>query len=90
MVTEHCGTGSALGADGSCPSLLLNSCVLRSLSESLRVEIVVLPLLTGLSTLLGDQLSSDSIWVWSAMAQDQLWAQTETGRQETLHMCFYF
>jgi hypothetical protein len=29
--------------------------------------------LTGLSTLLGDQISSSHIWVWSAVAQDQLW-----------------
>ena len=34
--------------------------------------------------LLGDQLSPGGIWVWSAIAQDQLWAQSETRRQLSL------
>jgi hypothetical protein len=33
-------------------------------------EVMVLPLLTGVSTLLADQVSPNSIWVWSAVAQD--------------------
>ena len=41
---------------------------------------MVLPVLTGVSTLLGSQLSPSGILVWSAVAQDQLWAQTEAGR----------
>ena len=41
-------------------------------------EVVVLPVLTSVTALLGDQLSSSSIWVWSAVAQDQTWAQTKT------------
>jgi hypothetical protein len=36
-------------------------------------EVVVLPVLTGVSILLGDQLSPSGIWVWRAVAQDQLW-----------------
>jgi hypothetical protein len=32
------------------------------------------------SVLLGDQFPSGGIWVWSTMAQDQLQAQTDTGR----------
>ena len=39
---------------------------------------VALPVLTGVLALLGDQLSSGGIWIWSAVAQDQLWGQTET------------
>jgi hypothetical protein len=42
--------------------------------------VVVLPVLTGVSALLGDQLSPGGIWVRSAVAQDQLPAQMETGR----------
>ena len=41
---------------------------------SLRAEVVVFPVLTGVSALLEDQLSPGGIWVWSAMAQDQLQA----------------
>ena len=37
-------------------------------------------MLTGVSALLGDQLSPGGIWVRSAVAQDQLPAQMETGR----------
>jgi hypothetical protein len=39
---------------------------------SLRAELVGLPGLTGLSALLGDQLSPGSIWVWSAVAQQNM------------------
>jgi hypothetical protein len=38
---------------------------------------VVLPVLTGVSALLGDQLFPGGVWVCSAVAQDQLQAQTE-------------
>jgi hypothetical protein len=41
--------------------------------------VVVLPVLTGESALLGDQLSPGSVWVWSVVTQDQLQAQMETG-----------
>jgi hypothetical protein len=53
---------------GPVPGLFLSSCVLRSLCRSLRAELVVLPVLTGLPALLGDQLSPSDIWVWSAVA----------------------
>ena len=39
--------------EGSCPRPLLSSCVLRVLGGSLRAEVVVLLVLTGLSALLG-------------------------------------
>ena len=39
---------------------------------------VVLAVLTGVPALLGHQLSPGGIWVWRAVAQDQLWAQLET------------
>ena len=35
-------------------------------------EVVVSPVLTGVSALLGEQIYSGSIWVWSIVAQDQL------------------
>ena len=60
--------------EGSCPRLLLGSCVLRAPGRSLGAEVVVLPVLTGVSALLGDQLSPSNIYVWSTMAQDQLQA----------------
>ena len=41
---------------------------------------MVLPVLTGVSVLLGDQLFLGGIWVWSAVAQDKLWDQGETIR----------
>jgi hypothetical protein len=56
--------------EGSCPRLLLGSCVLRVPGGSLWTKVVVLPVLTGLSALLGGQLSPSSIWVWSAVALD--------------------
>ena len=36
-------------------------------------------MLAGMLTLLGDQFSPGSIWVWRAVAQGQLWVQMETG-----------
>jgi hypothetical protein len=48
---------------GSSPRLLLGSCVLRSPGRSLRAKVVVLPMLIGLSTLLGDQLSPSTICI---------------------------
>ena len=39
---------------------------------------MVLPVLTGLSALLGDQLSPGGICVFSSVAEDQLQVQTET------------
>ena len=60
--------------------LLLGSCVLRTPGRFLTVEVVVLPVLTGQSELLGDQLSPGVIWLCRAVAQYQLWVQTETGR----------
>jgi hypothetical protein len=43
-------------------------------------EVMVLPVFTGVSALLGDQLSPGGICVCSAIAQDQLPVQKETGR----------
>jgi hypothetical protein len=40
--------------EDSCPSLLLGFCVLRAMVAYLWAEVVVLPVLTGLSALLGD------------------------------------
>jgi hypothetical protein len=65
---------------GSCPKLLLSSCVLRAPVRSLGAEVVVLPVLTGMSTFMRDQLSPGHTWVWSTVAQDQLQVQMETGR----------
>ena len=59
--------------EGSCPRLLLGSCVLSALGNSLGAEVVVLPVLTGVPVLPEDQLSLGSIWVWNTVAQDQLW-----------------
>ena len=41
---------------------------------------VVLPVLTGVSALLGDLLCPGGIWVWRAVEQGLLQAQMETGR----------
>ena len=41
---------------------------------------VVLPVLTGVSALLEDQLSPEGILVCNVVAEDQLRMQTETGR----------
>ena len=41
---------------------------------------VVLPVLTGVLALLGDQLSLGGIWVWRAVAQGQLWDSDRTRR----------
>ena len=38
-----------------------------------KFEEKVLPVLSGVLALLGDQLSPGVIWVWSPVAQDQLW-----------------
>lgn len=43
--------------EGSCPRLLLVSCVQRTPGRSLGAGVVVLPLLSDVSALLGDQLS---------------------------------
>jgi hypothetical protein len=61
IFSRSCDTGLALGADGNwklfCPRLLLSSCVLRAPSRSLEAEVVVLPVFTGVSTILGDPCS---------------------------------
>jgi hypothetical protein len=43
--------------EGSCPRLVLSSCVLRALGGALGAEVMVLPVLTGVSALFGDELS---------------------------------
>jgi hypothetical protein len=67
---EHCSTGSTPWCrwklEGSCPRLILSSCVLRvGVGGSLRAEMLVLPVLTRVSALLGDQFSPGGIWVWN-------------------------
>ena len=57
---------------GSCPRPFISTYLLRVLGKSLWAEEVLVSVLTGLSTLLGNQLSSGSIWVWSTVSQDQL------------------
>ena len=70
---ESCSTELALGRrriqEGSCPRL---SYVLRVPGGSLGAEVVVLPVLTGVSALLGDQLSPEGIGVRHTVSQDQL------------------
>lgn len=57
--------------DESCLRLLLNSCILRAPGGSLWAEVVVLPMIAGISALLKDQLSPGSICVWIAVPPDQ-------------------
>ena len=61
-------SGCGLKPEGFCPRLLLGSHVLRAPSESLGADMVVLPVLTGMSSLLGAQLSSGNISVRSNVA----------------------
>lgn len=44
------------------------------LGPGIWAEVVVLPVLSGVPVLLGIQLSPNVIYVWSSVAQDQLWA----------------
>jgi hypothetical protein len=85
---ESCDTMSALGCrqklEGSCLQLVLGYCVLMALGRSLRVEVVISTVVTGLSVLLGDQLSPSDVWVWSTVTQDQLralWHRITSGRR---------
>jgi hypothetical protein len=41
---------------------------------------VISPVFSGLSALLGEQLSSNGTVVWRAVVQVQLWAHMESGR----------
>ena len=66
-------SGYRLKLEEFCVRLLLGSCVLRALGGSLGTEVVIIPMLSGVSALLGDQLSPGMIWVWRAIAQGQLW-----------------
>jgi hypothetical protein len=71
---KSCGTGSAPGADGNWKDPVPGcSSVSVSLEPQgfLRTEVVVLPVLTGVSTLLEHQLFPGQIWVWRTMAQGQ-------------------
>ena len=77
---ENFRSGSAPGCRPKlgefCPQMFLGSYVLIALGGSLGTEMVVIPVLTGVPALLGDQLSPGSIWAWSTVAQDQLWVPT--------------
>jgi hypothetical protein len=48
------------------------------LGPGIWAEMVVLTVLSGVSALLGDQLSPCGIWVWRAVAQGQLQGADET------------
>ena len=76
VLLHRISSGCGRKPEESCPWLLLSSCVLRSLGQSLRAEVVVLPVLTGISALQGDQLSHGGISVWRIVIQDQLLRQT--------------
>ena len=54
----------------SCPRQPLGSCVLKVLGRFLRVAVLVLPALTGLSTLLGGSFPPSAIWVWRPVLQE--------------------
>jgi hypothetical protein len=60
--------------EGFYPRQLLNSYVMRVPSGFLWVAVVVLPVLTGLSEILGVSLSPSSTWVWNPVAEDWLQA----------------
>jgi hypothetical protein len=62
---HNVNSGHRWKPEGSCPRMLLSSCVLRA-------DVVVSPMLSGVSELLGDQLSFSRLWVWQAVAQGQL------------------
>ena len=64
--------GAKWNTEGSFPRFLLNSCELRVLGGSLRVEMLVFPVLTAMSALLGAQIFPGGIWIWKTLAQDQL------------------
>ena len=63
--------GAKRNTEGSFPRFLLNSCELRVLGGSLWVEVLVFPVLTAMSALLGAQISPGDIWIWKTLAQDQ-------------------
>jgi len=48
--------------EGSCPRLLLGSHILRAIGGSPAAKVVALLVLSGVSVLLGDQLSPCRIW----------------------------
>jgi hypothetical protein len=50
-------------------------CVLRAPGGSLGAEMLVSPVLSGVSALIGDQLSLGRTWVWRAVAQGCRWKQ---------------
>ena len=45
-----------------------------------------LPVFTGVSALLGDQLSHSRIWVWRAVAQGELWSLDFVGKGDILRL----
>ena len=47
-------------------------CILRGTARSIGAKLVVLHVFTGMSVLLGDQLSPGGTWVCRAVAQGQL------------------
>ena len=58
--------------EGSFPRFLLNSCELSVLDGSLGADVLVFPVLTVMSALLGAQISSGGVWVWKTVAQEHL------------------
>ena len=78
---ESCGKGQLQGAKTGRILFLAIPCFPYpdvsgkvSLGSGIWAEVVILPVLIGVSAFLGDLLSPDDIWIWSAVAQNQLWA----------------
>ena len=76
LISSGCGGKS----EDSCSRLLLGSCDLRVSSCLLWAAGDVLPVLSGLSTLLGDQVPPFTTWIWCTVAEDGPEPETETGR----------
>ena len=79
VLCHRISSGHRQKLEGSCPGLVLSSCVLRFPGGSLGAEVVILPVLTGVPVLLENQPSPSDIWAWSTVAQNHLWVQMETG-----------
>ena len=75
---ESCGSVLAQGCrpkpGGSCPWMYLDSCVLVALGRSLGTEVVVLPVLTVVLALLGDQFFFPAVFEYEA-----LWHRISSG-----------
>jgi hypothetical protein len=68
-----------MNLEGSCPWLQVDSSVLRALAWSLGAEVVSIPVLTGVSAFLGDQLSMEGCVTGSALGSDGNWKNPVPG-----------